>query len=100
MERGYEVATRIRDDRALPEFELTEPDETATSGHGSFFPAEPSARTLAIFAGPGFEPGDGAHLPVPIVDLAPTVTAFLGISRSARLRWAFNPLPRRAGVLV
>jgi predicted AlkP superfamily phosphohydrolase/phosphomutase len=79
MERGYEVATRIRDDRALPEFELTGPYETATSGHGSFFPASPSARTLAVFAGPGFEPGAEDRRPVPIVDLAPTVTEFLGI---------------------
>ena len=81
MDRGYEPATRIdAPDRRDVEFEITEPYRDVTSGHGSFFPASPSARTFALFAGPGFEPGSIRNPVIQMVDLAPTMAAQLGIA--------------------
>jgi predicted AlkP superfamily phosphohydrolase/phosphomutase len=82
MDRGYEPATRIEygpgGDREL---EVTIPYREVTSGHGSFFPASASARTLALLAGPGFGPaGFGQRAPISVVDLAPTMAEFLDIA--------------------
>ena len=76
MDEGYEVASRLILNGPL--FRTTVPGEELTSGHGSFHPHSPAARTLALFEGPSFEPGSrGAH-PVNMVDLAPTFAAILG----------------------
>lgn len=81
MDRGYEPASRIlHGPNDHIEFELTIPYRDATSGHGSFFPLSRSARTLALLAGPGIDPKSVDQYPVPVVDLAPTMAAFLGIS--------------------
>jgi hypothetical protein len=80
MDRGYEPATRIEaPPRGDVELELTVPYREVTSGHGSFFPASRSARTFAVFSGPGFAPGSLDRRSLPLVDLAPTMAAYLGI---------------------
>jgi predicted AlkP superfamily phosphohydrolase/phosphomutase len=78
MARGYEPATRLR---AGSEhyFVLTEPGHELTSGHGSFHPASPSARTLALLRHPMLEPGSVGRFPVAMVDLAPTFAALLDV---------------------
>lgn len=78
MERGYEPATRLHSD-IQSEFEIAIPYKEVTSGHGSFFPLSPSARTLAILAGPADYPFLNNPYPISVMDLAPTMTAFLGI---------------------
>ncbi|WP_084734972.1 alkaline phosphatase family protein [Actinophytocola xinjiangensis] len=78
MARGYEPATRLRAGRE-PYFVLTEPGVELTSGHGSFHPASPSARTLALLRHPSLEPGSVGQLPVAMVDLAPTFAQLLGV---------------------
>jgi hypothetical protein len=78
MDRGYEPATRLRTGPE-PYFVLTEPGQELTSGHGSFHPASPSARTLAILRQQSLIPGSTGRLPVAMVDLAPTFAAFMGI---------------------
>lgn len=84
MERGYEVATRLEIKQGpLAEFEITEPLQEVTSGHGSFFPLSDSAKTVAIFSGPSSTESLSASIPVSILDIAPTLTDFLGI-RSPR----------------
>jgi predicted AlkP superfamily phosphohydrolase/phosphomutase len=79
MHRGYEPATRLPLDGDAAELELTVPGREVTSGHGSFFPASASARTMAFLRGPGVAPGPLSPYPAPLVDLAPTMAAFLGV---------------------
>lgn len=83
MERGYEPATRLRAD-SDDFLAITEPGKRLTSGHGSFHPASPSARTLAILRHPSLAPGSTARRPVDIADLAPTFTRLLGIRPPAQ----------------
>lgn len=78
MDRGYEPATRLRPP-GQPVFELTEPGTELTSGHGSFHPTSASARTLALLRHPTVRPGAQGRYPIPIVDLAPTFAALLGV---------------------
>lgn len=79
MHRGYEPATRLPLEGDAAELELTVPGREVTSGHGSFFPASASARTMAFLRGPGVAPGPISPYPAPLVDLAPTMAAFLGV---------------------
>src|SRR6185503_13566400 len=80
LDRGYETATRLAAGAAGDvEFEITTPYREPTSGHGSFFPASPSARTLALLAGPAIGPRALQSWQLNAIDLAPTIAAFLGI---------------------
>lgn len=83
MERGYEPATRLRADEASV-LALTEPGKRLSSGHGSFHPTSPSARTLAIMRHHSLAPGSVARYPIEIVDLAPTFAHLLGIGPPAQ----------------
>ncbi|MEM9291116.1 MAG: alkaline phosphatase family protein [Acidobacteriota bacterium] len=78
VDEGYEVASRLPQDGAL--FQVTEPGEELTSGHGSFHPTSRAARTLGFFCGPAFAPGSSASTPAAMVDLAPTFAELLGVS--------------------
>ena len=78
MARGYEPATRLQPPGS-PVFVLTEPGRELTSGHGSFHPLSPSARTLALIRHPELAPGSRAATPVHLVDLAPTLAALAGV---------------------
>ena len=78
MDRGYEVASRFSAGDA-PLFEVTEPFAEVTSGHGSFHPHSPSARTLAAFAGPGIPTAARGIYPGHVMDIAPTISAWLGV---------------------
>jgi len=77
MERGYEPATRLRE-HSDGLFEVTEPGSELTSGHGSFHPQSPSARTLAVLCDPRVRPGSCGRYPVEIVDIAPTLAGMIG----------------------
>lgn len=79
MARGYEPATRVQLPGS-PAFVLTEPGRELTSGHGSFHPLSPSARTLALIRHPDLTPGSRAGQPVHVVDLAPTLAALIGVA--------------------
>jgi hypothetical protein len=83
MDRGYEPATRLHAEHA-PLFALTEPGQELTSGHGSFHPLSPSARTLALLRHPEIPADSRLPYPVHMVDLAPTF---------AQLRNARPPKP-------
>jgi predicted AlkP superfamily phosphohydrolase/phosphomutase len=82
MDKGYEPATRLRSGESSY-FVLTEPGQELTSGHGSFHPASSSARTLALIRHPDVEPASVGRLPVPMVDLAPTMAALMGVQPPA-----------------
>jgi len=79
LERGYETASRIDYADWTTLFEVTTPLREVTSGHGSFHPDSPSARTIALFNGPGVPPGRHYPTPVSVLDLAPTICAHLGL---------------------
>jgi predicted AlkP superfamily phosphohydrolase/phosphomutase len=80
LDRGYETATRLYGGASgEKDFEVTTPYREVTSGHGSFFPGSPSARTMVLFAGTRIKPADLLRPIVPAVDVAPTMAAFLGI---------------------
>lgn len=83
MERGYEPATRLRAENSSV-LAVTEPGKRLTSGHGSFHPASPSARTLAILRHPTIAPGSTARHPIDITDLAPTFARLLGADPPAQ----------------
>jgi predicted AlkP superfamily phosphohydrolase/phosphomutase len=76
MDRGYEPATRLRSERASL-FESTEPGIELTSGHGSFHPFSPAARTLALIRHRDVPAGRRFTQPVHMVDLAPTFAELL-----------------------
>jgi predicted AlkP superfamily phosphohydrolase/phosphomutase len=79
LDRGYECATRIVPSAADVTFKLTEPYRDETSGHGSFYPDSASARTLAVFAGPGIPAGRRGDRAISVIDIAPTILALLGV---------------------
>lgn len=83
MDRGYEPATRLRADHSSV-LALTEPGKRLTSGHGSFHPTSPSARTLALIRHPTITAGSVARHPIDITDLAPTFARLLGVSAPAQ----------------
>ena len=78
LERGYEVATRLSAAGQSPLVPTT-PCRELTSGHGSFHPHSASARTLALLRDSSIAPGSRARVAVPMVDLAPTFSALMGI---------------------
>ena len=84
MDRGYEVATRFSSDAAAALFEVTQPFHEVTSGHGSFHPKSRSARTIAAFSGAGIPAGRTARYPGHVIDIAPTIAAWLGIDPPAQ----------------
>ncbi|MGI8666485.1 MAG: alkaline phosphatase family protein [Jatrophihabitans sp.] len=83
MDRGYEPATRLRADSDSV-FAITEPGKRLTSGHGSFHPTSPSARTLAILRDRSIAAGSVARHPIDIVDLAPTFAQLLEVPPPAQ----------------
>jgi predicted AlkP superfamily phosphohydrolase/phosphomutase len=71
---GYQA----RNDRG-PMFEVTVPWTEFTSGHDHFWPLDPRIQTRMFAAGPAFAAPARAPRLRPIIDVAPTVCAILGI---------------------
>ena len=64
-----------------PMFELTRPWHEFTSGHDHFWPLDPRLQTRMVAAGPHFTQPPHAQRLRPIVDVAPTIAAVLGITQ-------------------
>jgi predicted AlkP superfamily phosphohydrolase/phosphomutase len=74
LRSGYQA----RNDRG-PTFEITTPWSEFTSGHDHFWPLDPRLQTRMFAAGPAFVAGAAPLRLRPIVDVAPTLAAVLGI---------------------
>jgi hypothetical protein len=74
LRSGYQA----RNDRG-PTFEITTPWSEFTSGHDHFWPLDPRLQTRIFGAGPAFVAGEAPLRLRPIVDVAPTLAAVLGI---------------------
>ncbi|MDI1286525.1 MAG: alkaline phosphatase family protein, partial [Reyranella sp.] len=74
LQSGYQG----RNDRG-PMFEITRPWQEFTSGHDHFWPLDPRVQTRMFAAGPYFRSTSQPMRLRPIVDVAPTIAAVLGI---------------------
>jgi hypothetical protein len=73
---GYQA----RNDRG-PLFQITTPWKEFTSGHDHFWPLDPQLHSRLYAAGPAFAAARGLAKLRPIIDVAPTLSAVLGIAR-------------------
>jgi hypothetical protein len=73
---GYQA----RNDRG-PLFQITTPWKEFTSGHDHFWPLDPRLHSRLYAAGPAFAARAGLAELRPIIDVAPTLSAALGIAR-------------------
>jgi predicted AlkP superfamily phosphohydrolase/phosphomutase len=89
--RGYQTRSSLHIDpaawageRLIPPrvelFRTTRLFRDFTGEHDTSFPLDPAIRTLLFATGPGIPRGRRRELPVRMIDVAPTLAAFLGVA--------------------